>query len=56
MPKLGFEDRVYVLLADGSPHFIKKTVPEAIFRAAVMPNGNERDILFSDERWVLDKE
>jgi hypothetical protein len=56
LPKLGFEDRVYLVLADGSAHFIKKTVPEAVFRAAITPNGQERDVLFSDERWVLDKE
>src|SRR5262249_22230999 len=56
LPKLGFGDRVYVVLADGSSHFIKKTVPEPIFRAAVTPNGNERDVLISDERNVLDKE
>src|SRR5262245_22041540 len=56
LPKLGFEDRVYVVLADGSAHFIKKTVPEAVFRAAITPNGQERDVLISDERSVLDKE
>jgi hypothetical protein len=56
LPRLGFEDRVYVVLADGSAHFIKKKVPEAIFRAAITPNGEERDVLFSDERSVLDKE
>ncbi len=56
LPKLGFGDRVYVVLADGSSHFIKRTVPEPSFRAAVTPNGNERDVLISDERDVLDKE
>jgi hypothetical protein len=56
LPKLGFGDRVYLVLGDGSAHFIKKTVPEATFRAAITPNGQERDILLSDERSVLDKE
>jgi hypothetical protein len=56
LPKLGFDDRVYVVLADGSSHFIKRTVPESIFRAAVTLNGEERDVLISDERSVLDKE
>jgi hypothetical protein len=55
LPKLGFEDRVYLVLADGSAHFIQKTVPEAVFRAAITPNGNERDVLISDERNALDK-
>lgn len=54
LPKLGFGDRVYLVLADGSAHFIKKTVPETFFRAAITPNGNEREVLFSDEKWVLD--
>jgi hypothetical protein len=56
LPKLGFGDRVYLVLADGSSHFIKKTVPEPIFRAAITPNGNERDVLISDKGDVLDKE
>ena len=55
LPKLGFGERVYLVLADGSSHFIKKTVPEAIFRAAITPNGNERDSLLTDERSVLDE-
>jgi hypothetical protein len=56
LPKMGFEDRVYLVLADGSAHFIKKTVPEKIFRAAITPSGDERDVLLTDERNVLDKE
>jgi hypothetical protein len=56
LPNLGFGDRVYLVLTDGSSHFIKKTVPEAIFRAAITPNGQERDGLITDERSVLDKE
>src|SRR5262249_2454153 len=56
LPQLGFGDRVYLVLADGSSHFIKKPVPDAIFRAAITPNGQERDVLISDERSVLDKE
>ncbi len=55
LPKLGFGDRVYLVLADGSSHFIKKTVSEPIFRAAITPNGNEREVLFTDARWVLDE-
>jgi hypothetical protein len=54
LPKLGFGDRVYLVLADGSPHFVKKTVAEPIFRAAITLNGNEREVLYTDERWVLD--
>src|SRR5262249_14544811 len=56
LPKFGFGDRVYLVLADGSSHFMKKTVPARIFRAAITPKGNERDVLISDERNVLDKE
>jgi len=56
LPKLGLDDRVYVVLADGSSHFLKRTVPESILRAAVTPNGQEQDVLISDERSVLDKE
>jgi hypothetical protein len=55
LPKLGFGDRAYLALADGSSHFIKKTVSEPIFRAAITPNGNEREVLFSDDRDVLDE-
>ena len=54
LPKLGFGDRAYLVLVDGSPHFIKKTVSEPIVRAAITHNGNEREVLFSDARWVLD--
>lgn len=59
LPKLGFGDRVYVVLADGGSHFLKKTIPEPIFRAAItLDRGrNEWDaLLISDERVVLDKE
>jgi hypothetical protein len=55
LPKLGFGDRTYLVLADGSPHYIKKTVAEPIVRAAITHNSNEREVLFSDERWVLDE-
>lgn len=59
LPKLGFGDRVYVVLADGGSHFLKKTVPEPIFRAAITPDRGRDEwdvVLISDERIVLDKE
>jgi hypothetical protein len=55
LAKLGLGDRVYLVLVDGSSHFIKKTVSETIIRAAITPNGNEREVLLTDERNVLDE-
>lgn len=69
LPELGFDDRFYLVLADGSAHFIKKTIPEPFIRGGITPHGqpiggrfegNEggprEAVLMSDQRTVLDEE
>jgi hypothetical protein len=69
LPELGFGDRFYLVLADASAHFIKKSIPEAFIRGGITPHGqpvgrpwdgNEgqprEPILISDQRTVLDEE
>ena len=39
LPSLGTGDRFYLLLADGSPHFMKKSQPADIVRGGITPRG-----------------
>jgi hypothetical protein len=71
LPNLGFEDRFYLVLADGSAHFMKKTIPEPFIRGGITPHGRilagpgsemsgnseqREPVLISDQRSVLDEE
>jgi hypothetical protein len=71
LPELGFGDRFYLVLADGSSHFLKKSIGDDIIRGGITHRayanslgsdpitreGQEIEpVLYSDKRFVLDQE
>jgi hypothetical protein len=66
LPSLGFGDRFYLALFDGSAHFMKKSEAEDVIRGGITPHAQivrpsfegkqVEPVLYSDERTVLDRE
>ncbi len=65
LPSLGFGDRFYLVLADGSSHFLKNSVAEDIIRGGITPRGAgvsrpgekpREPALITDQRNVLDQD